>query len=117
MQFNKKNIGWLTFTLIIIACYKDLTSPYTTKPSTAHDSLYLYYEQSPQSFQVISYQFQRGDQLLSIIEQLSAEPLTNIDQVLEDFQSLNPKADVYQLAEGRVYLLPVYSARQINLDL
>ncbi|WP_067836960.1 hypothetical protein [Amphibacillus sediminis] len=108
MSSRSKSIITILFLLFIYACLKDLSHVISQDPHSSLNSSYLYYDHNSQSFQVISYQVQQGDQWLSIIEQINDSQIHNIEQAMTDFLSLNPKADPYQLKIGRVYLFPVY---------
>ncbi|MBM7542392.1 hypothetical protein [Amphibacillus cookii] len=112
---NQYKIGTLIIlALVFFACYQDLTKPSHQQNLTSPTTSPLYYDESIESFQVISYQVQRGEQLLSILEAINDAQIQNIDQAIIDFKSLNPTADIYQLEVGHVYLFPRYSNDENN---
>lgn len=108
MSSQFKNFLFIFIILLIVACYRDLQRESKTEPIHAENSSYTYYDQKQASFQVVSYQIQQGDQFLTIVEKLNNQQLADIEQVGEDFQSLNPSVDIYQLKKGHVYLFPIY---------
>ncbi|WP_017472588.1 hypothetical protein [Amphibacillus jilinensis] len=114
MSDQYKIIIFSIFALIFFACYQDLTKPSHHQDLTPLTTSPLYYDESIESFQVISYQVQRGDQFLSILEAINDIQIQNIDQAITDFKSLNPTADIFQLEVGHVYLFPRYSNDENN---
>ncbi|WP_440895861.1 hypothetical protein ACS127_15150 [Amphibacillus sp. Q70] len=110
MSSRLKFFSFIFCILLLITCYQDLyrDRDLNSKQTTAEVTPHSYYDESLSSFQVISYQVQQGEQLLTIIEKLNKQPVINIEQSVTDFISLNPSANIYQLEDGRVYLFPVY---------
>lgn len=109
MMSGKLKFCYLTlFLLLLIACYQDLFHHSSLEKTVVEVTPYSDYEKKAASFQVVSYQVKQGEQFLTIIEKLNKQQITNIDQLVADFISLNPSADIYQLENGQVYLFPIY---------
>ncbi|MBU5595734.1 hypothetical protein KQI76_11455 [Amphibacillus sp. MSJ-3] len=106
---GKLKFCYLTlFLLLLIACYQDLFHHSSLEKTVVEVTPHSDYEKKAASFQVVSYQVKQGEQFLTIIEKLNKQQITNIDQLVADFISLNPSADIYQLENGQVYLFPIY---------
>lgn len=92
--------------LIILTIHIDINKD---KPTEQNHPNY-YYDQSSKSFQVISYKLQGEDTFISVMDQLHRDiEMINIEQMMNDFQALNPKTDIYKLEKNKTYLFPVYN--------
>ncbi|GAC89634.1 LisM domain containing protein [Anoxybacillus flavithermus NBRC 109594] len=55
---------------------------------------------------------QRGDTLLSIIErEMNGKLPVSIDQLITDFQALNPHVNAHSLQAGKTYRIPLYKQK------
>ncbi|MGJ7034983.1 type IV pilus assembly protein FimV [Anoxybacillus eryuanensis] len=55
---------------------------------------------------------QRGDTLLSIIErEMNSKLPVSIDQLITDFQALNPHVNAHSLQAGKTYRIPHYKQK------
>ncbi|SFA42196.1 hypothetical protein SAMN05216169_100588 [Anoxybacillus pushchinoensis] len=55
---------------------------------------------------------QRGDTLLSIIErEMNGKLPVPIDQLITDFQALNPHVNAHSLQAGKTYRIPLYKQK------
>ncbi|KIQ95580.1 hypothetical protein LH47_00214 [Anoxybacillus thermarum] len=55
---------------------------------------------------------QRGDTLLSIVErEMNGKSPVSIDQLIADFQKLNPHVNAHSLQIGKTYRIPYYEQK------
>lgn len=88
---------------VLYAVYQDLTTSHTP----AEHSNEVIREEI--NFQVKQIKVQPGDTVLSIMEKLHENfDSMQIEQIMHDFQLLNPNADPYSLKEGTLYYFPYY---------
>lgn len=99
---------YLFIILLIIAAYHDLNPDELNPKLISENSPSSNYANKSLNFQVISYQIQPNEQFLSIIEKLNPNSVIYIDQFINDFQALNPTANIYQLETAHIYLFPIY---------
>jgi TATA-binding protein-associated factor Taf7 len=58
-------------------------------------------------FKTVSYKVKAGETVLSIAEELN-ELTISIQQLIEDFEQLNPSTNPHQIRIDETYLFPVY---------
>ena len=97
----RKIIALLAVIIIAISMYYDLkfgTIPaHSIPPQTENSNYYMTVKIKP------------GDTVLSIMEKLHENfDSMQIEQIMHDFQLLNPNADPYSLKEGTLYYFPYY---------
>ncbi|GAB3051011.1 hypothetical protein [Virgibacillus ainsalahensis] len=107
MNFFKKFFIYILFILLFISIYQDLsvgTVPEIKKQSTD-------VEQSDEKYDVAHVKLKAGDTVLSIVERINNNELKQVDieQIITDFQTINPSSDPYQLEQGVYYYFPVYN--------
>ncbi|QXE00442.1 FimV family protein [Terribacillus sp. DMT04] len=111
-----KRIGVFLFCCaLILSIWKDLTigSPIPaastaenepTQPDTATQKNNI-----KKTFQPVLLQVKQGDTLLSITNELNNHELhVTMEQVIQDFEELNPEKDPYALNAGSAYYFPHY---------
>lgn len=61
-------------------------------------------------YRVAKVKLERGDTILTISERLNEDQLSqlSIEQILSDFQQVNPKVDLHSLEVGNYYYFPIY---------
>ncbi|WP_226036916.1 hypothetical protein [Aquibacillus saliphilus] len=125
MNLFKKICLTVLLILFIISIFKDLTVgtiiqdviPKEEKPIPAQedssknpDSTVNYkHPQETDRYQVESYTTAPGDTVLTIVEALNNDQQAiQMDQIIQDFQILNPEADPHQIKPNTDYLFPLY---------
>lgn len=108
MSNRLKFSAYLFIILLIIATYHDLNQNELNTKLISENSSSSNYANKSLNFQVISYQIQPNEQFLSIMEKLNTNSVINIDQFVNDFQALNPTANIYHLETEQIYLFPLY---------
>jgi len=110
MDFLKRISLYFIILLFIMSIYKDLTAGTNAQippPVTQEDQV----EDTEYSIKQIK--IKSGDTVLSVIEQIHGgmEGLS-IDQILTDFQTINPNADPYHLHPNTFYYFPLYHEKE-----
>jgi|SRR5690625_1937676 len=108
MSDSKKIVSLLFIILLCVTSYHDLIHNQRSEAILSNHSHNNFDEDLNAHFKVISIRVTNGDQFLTIMDQINPNGVSNIEQSVADFQSLNPSADIYHLENERVYLFPVY---------
>jgi len=96
---------YMLFFLMIISVYNDLSQGEQPSSST-HNS----HTTDNEKILVVKRTIQRGDTLLSIMEEIHARNgfPWRMDQVVHDFKWINDGQDPYELTEQQTYYFPLY---------
>jgi hypothetical protein len=107
----KKLASMLVLCLVIYMIYHDITKG--TLPTAAEIKTVHVHSTKTKAKINISYQIikvQAGDTLLSIVEKQQNAPLSvSIEQLIKDFEALNPGTQAESLQIGKTYKFPVYN--------
>ncbi|SDK54336.1 hypothetical protein [Sediminibacillus albus] len=119
MGFFKKTFIFILIILFISSVYKDLTvgTPVPGKDNGTAVSMPEKPEQSSgnkqketDAFQILEVKVHPGDTVLTIVEDINRrDTQLSIEQVIKDFQTLNPDADPHQIEPDMIYKFPVYN--------
>ncbi|MYL33453.1 hypothetical protein GLW08_09135 [Pontibacillus yanchengensis] len=98
---------------------EETTSKQITQPSTTSKATTNTVDQPLQSnkrFETIQYKVKAGETVLSIIERLNKQgnPVT-IQQMLKDFEDLNPNTNPHQIETNEPYYFPVYRQNENDM--
>jgi len=110
MYFFRRFSLYLIFFLFIFVIYKDLiANPYDTEIENQERKQETV-ETEQMNFQVKQVKVKRGDTVISVMEQIHTENIEGLtfDRILEDFKTLNPNTDPYNLKSDRFYYFPFY---------
>lgn len=108
MSFIKRSILFLLIALFLVSLYKDLTigtSFYNEKEvNPVKTSTYTV------DFTIVQVKAYHEDTVLSIIEKLNEKAITSLDieEMIADFQKINPRTDPYNLQPNTYYYFPLY---------
>ncbi|WP_156290717.1 hypothetical protein [Oceanobacillus salinisoli] len=106
MYFSKKIFIYIIIILLVASIYKDLslgTEPNENVP-TQETTIQINENYSAMKVKVTS-----GDTVLSIVENINeGKGEIAIDQMMTDFQQLNPEVNPYRLQPNTFYYFPVY---------
>ncbi len=100
---------FLLVIVVVYVIYYDLTKGtlYSTTPLPTNESIT---KTSKENIPYKNIEIKSGDTLLSIVEQLSTtSPMPSSDQIISDFQILNPKVSPTELTIGKSYKIPIYN--------
>ncbi|PAE08970.1 hypothetical protein CHI12_03910 [Terribacillus saccharophilus] len=110
-----KRIGIFLFCCaLFMSIWKDLTigSPVPATPTettTEETETDEKQEMTQETFQPVLLQVKQGDTLLSVANELNNHDLrVTMEQVIVDFEELNPGKDPYALDAGSAYYFPHY---------
>jgi hypothetical protein len=111
-----KRIGVFLFCCaLILSIWKDLTTgspiPAVSPAENATEQPDTVMQKSnvKKTFQPVLLQVKQGDTLLSITNELNNHELrVTMEQVIQDFEELNPEKDPYALNAGSAYYFPHY---------
>ncbi|SDD20043.1 hypothetical protein SAMN05421663_107233 [Terribacillus halophilus] len=110
-----KRIGIFLFCCaLFMSIWKDLTigSPIPAAPAETKKEEQVTDEKqelTEEMFQPVLLQVKQGDTLLSIANELNNNDLrVTMEQVIRDFEELNPGKDPYALDAGSAYYFPHY---------
>lgn len=111
MYFLKRLTIYLVIILLIISLYKDVTKgmiPFNDSKSDHFQQIYT--SNSNKDLATVAVRVQPGDTLLSIIEQINGQTNTviNMEQMILDFQALNPHTDPFYLEPNSIYYFRKY---------
>lgn len=99
----KKVLGIVALVLIVYAIYSDITTGTLIGKSSEE------IVETSFSIQYIEVQVKPGDTLLSLIEQQGGYPdQVSINQMIDDFISLNEGMKPNDMQPGKVYKIPIY---------
>lgn len=99
----KKALGIVAMFIIAYAIYSDITTG-TLIGKTSEEIV-----ETSLSIQYLEVQVKPGDTLLSLIEQQGGYPdQVSIDQMIDDFISLNEGIKPNDMQPGKVYKIPIY---------
>ncbi|WP_033828405.1 hypothetical protein [Bacillus andreraoultii] len=99
----KKVLGIVALVLIVYAIYSDITTGTLIGKSSEE------IVETSLSIQYIEVQVKPGDTLLSLIEQQGGYPdQVSINQMIDDFISLNEGMKPNDMQPGKVYKIPIY---------
>lgn len=105
---GKRTSIFLLAIIIVYVIYYDLTTGTfhsITSPSTNEITAKSSNENIP--YEVI--EIKSGDTLLSVVEQLSTtSSIPSSEQIINNFQTLNPNVSPTELSIGKSYKIPVY---------
>jgi hypothetical protein len=107
----KKLTGLLILCFVIYIVYHDVkngTLPATTKTTTSHVQTVKAEDKGSLNYKTMK--VKAGDTILSIMEKERGGPLpVSIEQLIKDFESLNPGVKAESLQIGKTYKFPVYN--------
>ncbi|RAK22407.1 hypothetical protein B0I26_102402 [Anoxybacillus vitaminiphilus] len=107
----KKLTGLLVLCFVIYIVYHDVTNgtlPAATTATTSHVQAVKAEDKEALNYKMMK--VKAGDTLLSIIEKERSGPLpVSIEQLIKDFESLNPGVKAESLQIGKTYKFPVYN--------
>lgn len=105
----------LLLLLFFISIYKDLTTGTFVETneierSTNTDMIKDQHDYNS-DFKIETISVKHGETVLSIVEELNGDRINaiNINNILKDFQSLNPKSDPHFLKINTEYRFPLYN--------
>lgn len=105
---SKRTSIFLLAVIVVYVIYFDL-SVGTFHNSNSLSTNEVIKEASNEGISYETIEIKSGDTLLSVVEQLStATPTPSSDQIIADFQSLNPNIAPTELVIGKSYKIPVY---------
>ncbi|MCM3161797.1 LysM domain-containing protein [Metabacillus litoralis] len=85
------------------------TLPVTNKTSTAQVVASTSIDKQQTKIPSFEMTVKQGDTVLSIIEKHHGTLPVSIEQVIEDFETLNPKMDAEEIMIGKKYTFPNYN--------
>ncbi|MDL4841530.1 hypothetical protein [Aquibacillus rhizosphaerae] len=128
MGFFKKTCLTLTMLFLIISIFKDLTVGTIIQDTNNHEESEIKEvvekESKPEEvksndnnqpdetvrFKVKSYTAMPGDTVLSIVESLNNEKDSiQMEQIITDFEQLNPGISPHEIETNTTYLFPIYN--------
>lgn len=110
MFFSKRLLFYFIIILLIISLYKDLTDgSFSFNHNKLGQIQQIYPNEQETKLTVVAVRVQAGDTLLSITEQINQQTLElDIDQMINDFKTLNPTIDPFHLEPNSVYYFRIY---------
>lgn len=104
----KKLLFFIFIILFFISIYKDLSSG-TSIPGEHQSENETNQGLVEQTYDVVKIKLAPGDTVLSIVEKLNPTITTlSIDEILNDFRTINPTADPNSLNANTFYFFPKY---------
>lgn len=101
----KRILGILVLIIMIYAVYFDITTGTLPKMKLNQDAA-----ETSLSIQYVEVEIKPGDTLLSLIESQGGYPEnTSIEQMINDFSSLNNGLKPDEMKFGETYKIPVYA--------
>lgn len=108
----KKVLALLIFLVTIYSVYYDLklgTLPTNVSPTHTPLIEASSHEASTSTIPAETIVVEAGYTVLSIVEELHSSPINaTIQQIVHDFETLNPGTDSSKIQIGKAYLFPVY---------
>lgn len=105
----KKMFILLLFMITIYSIYYDLTIGTLPKSVVATTDLVDTDVEETDLIPSETIVVEPGFTVLSIVEELNASPVNaSIQQIIYDFETLNPKTDASNIHIGKAYLFPIY---------
>ncbi|MEI3611696.1 hypothetical protein [Pseudogracilibacillus sp. SO30301A] len=103
----KKICLYICIILLILSLYNDIqkgTNNKTNESSTMDD------QGINKNIPVVKIKVEAGDTILSVSEELNGEKLNQIkiEDILDDFNSVNPEVTTIELTPGMYYYFPTY---------
>jgi hypothetical protein len=107
----RKLTGLLVLCFVIYIVYHDITSgtlPSATKAAASQTQSAHTGDKSSMGYKIIK--IKAGDTILSIMEKEKDGPIpVSIEQLIKDFETLNPGVEAESLQIGKTYKFPVYT--------
>lgn len=105
MNFFKQILVLIFIVCLLLSIYKDLS--FIEEPVKLHPP---FDETSLVDYELVPYFVERGETVLSIVEDLNKGVLStlSIDEIIADFKLLNPETNIYELIPGEKYFFPKY---------
>ncbi|MEI3606829.1 hypothetical protein SPD48_14085 [Pseudogracilibacillus sp. SE30717A] len=105
MSLTKKICLYTFIILLIVSLYNDIKKE--TNITNNSSSLPLYVDNG---FKSIKIKTTTGDTILSVTEHINGEVLNDMtmENILDDFNNLNPNVNSLELTPGEYYYFPVY---------
>ncbi|MFD2133562.1 hypothetical protein ACFSKI_20320 [Pseudogracilibacillus auburnensis] len=104
MYYVKRICLYTCIILLILSLYNDFTKGSTSFITPNHEV------ETINGITVMKIKVHPGDTILSVSERINKVQVENlrIDQIMTDFQIVNPNADVHALSPNTYYYFPVY---------
>ena len=103
----KKFLLYVFIILLFISIYKDLAenNQHTESINTYHTP-----DQRNADFAIMHIKVEPGDTVLSVVEEMNHHHIKKLDlnQIIADFQRINPTVDPYHLQPHVFYYFPAY---------
>lgn len=105
MNFIKRASVYLLIIFLFISIYNDLNgkTQITEESNSNHHNNNI-------KFTIMHIKVQPGDTVLTIVEEINSNKFSTLDinQILSDFQEINPTVDPYSIQPHSFYYFPKY---------
>ncbi|MFC2948369.1 hypothetical protein [Virgibacillus sediminis] len=106
MYFAKRGFVYIIIMLLCLSIYQDLLSGKSNHPEKED----ILYTDELAEYKVVQRKVGSGDTILSVVENINGgrtESL-DIDQIMDDWRTMNPSSDPYTLIPSNYYYFPLY---------